>query len=299
MTTAETKRFNRLYKKYIQALTLQGLSKATIDGYSRGLRRTAAYFDQCPDERLNKDDLKRYFADLLETHSWSTIKLDRNGLQRYWRHVLKVDWDWVLITKPPAVRNLPDILTQNEIARILNAIHKPHYAVFLYTVYTMGLRLGEALALEVGDIDGEKLRVHIRNGKGHKDRFVPLAPCTYRILQQFWLTHRHPRLLFPSNQATKPNSPMDRGSAQRAMKLAVQACRIHKHVSIHSLPHSYATHLIEAGLNLRAVQDILGHDDARTTALYTQLTETVQQNTASIVSSLIAQLPFQLRAREA
>ena len=92
------------------------------------------------------------------------------------------------------MRNLPDILSQNEIARILNAIHKPHYAVFLYTVYTMGLRLGEALALEVGDIDGEKLRVHIRNGKGHKDRFVPLAPCTYRILQQFWLTHRYPVL---------------------------------------------------------------------------------------------------------
>lgn len=298
MTPNETKRFKPLYNKFMQALTLQGLSESTIDGYSRGVRRVATYFDCCPDTRLTQDQLKEYFADLLDTHSWSTIKLDLNGLKQYWRHVLNHDWDWVLIVKPPQSRTLPDILTQNEIAQILAAVNKRRYAVFLYTVYSMGLRLGECLSLKVGDIDGEKMRVHIRDGKGHKDRYVLLPMTTYRVLQQFWLTHRHPQLIFPSMQTNRQNVPMDRGSIQRVMKLAVEACHIHKTVTIHSLRHCYATHLIENGLNLRAVQELLGHDDARTTALYTQLTEVVQQNTSSIINSLMASLPFDANTKK-
>lgn len=293
MNKREHNKFDKLYHKYLQFLRLQGYSKASIDGYSRGIRRVAEYFDQCPDARLSVDDLKQYFIDLLETHSWSTIKLDRNGLQHFWVNILRKDWDWVLIVKPPEERRLPDILTQNEIARILAAIQKPRYAVFLFTVYTMGLRLGEALDLRVGDIDREKKRVHVR-GKGHKDRYVTLPDKTYHILRQFWATHRHPTFLFPSTQACRPNVPMDRGSVQRAMKLAKESCRIHKHASIHTLRHCYATHLIEHGLNLRAVQDLLGHEDPRTTALYTQLTETVRQDASQLVNSLMDNLSFSL-----
>ena len=298
MTSSETKRFDKLYKKFIQALTLQGKSKATIAGYSKGVRRAAEYFDCCPDKRLTQEDLKGYFADLLKTHSWSTIKLDRNGLQQYWEHALKRKWDWVKITKPPQIRNLPDILTQKEVAKILVATQKRRYAVFLYTVYSLGLRLSEGLFLKVGDIDGEMMRVHIRDGKGHKDRFVPLPLATYKILRLFWATHRHPKFIFPSSHATRPNSPMDKGTVQKAMKLAVTACNIHKVVSIHTLRRSYATHLMENGLNLRAVQALLGHEDLRTTALYCQLTDTINQNTHQFINNLMDPIPFDVTNKE-
>jgi integrase len=112
--------------------------------------------------------LKTYFAALLDTHSWSTIKLDRNGLQFFYRHVLEKQWEWVDIIKPPQTRLLPDILTREETFRLINTVHKLRYRVFFLTVYSMGLRLGEGLQLHVGDIDGERHRVHIRAAKAAK-----------------------------------------------------------------------------------------------------------------------------------
>ena len=126
----------------------------------------------CPDGRLTKDHLKQYFADLLKTHSWSTIKLDRNALQHYWLRILQLDWDWVVIVKPPKVKSLPDMLSANEINRVLAQIHKPQYAVLCYVMYTLGLRISEALNMTVNDIDREHNRIHVRLGKGNKDRYV-------------------------------------------------------------------------------------------------------------------------------
>ena len=270
MTPSESERFDQLYKKFLQALTLQGKSKSTIYGYSKGVRRVAGYFNACPDERLTPEDLKRYFADLLKTHSWSTIKLDRNGLQLYWKHVLNLKWNWVDIVKPPKTKNLPDILTQNEIAQILQATRKRRYAVFYYTVYSLGLRLG----------------------KGLRDRYVPLPEATYRLLRQFWATHRHPKFIFPSAHYNRMDTPMERGGVQKAMKLAVKECNIHKSVSIHTLRRCYATHLLERGLSLPAIQRLLGHSDLRTTAIYTQLTGPIHQNTQGFINDLMNGLKF-------
>ena len=292
MTPSESERFDQLYKKFLQALTLQGKSKSTIYGYSKGVRRVAGYFNACPDERLTPEDLKRYFSDLLKTHSWSTIKLDRNGLQLYWKHVLNLKWNWVDIVKPPKTKNLPDILTQNEIAQILQATRKRRYAVFYYTVYSLGLRLGEGLSLSIGDIDGEMMRIHVRNGKGLRDRYVPLPEATYRLLRQFWATHRHPKFIFPSAHYNRMDTPMERGGVQKAMKLAVKECNIHKSVSIHTLRRCYATHLLERGLSLPAIQRLLGHSDLRTTAIYTQLTGPIHQNTQEFINDLMNGLEF-------
>ena len=126
MERSEQIRFDKLYQKHLTALKLQGKSKSTIDLYSRPLRRLAAFFDRCPD-RLSPDDLKTYFAALVESHSWSTVKTDRNGLQFFWKHVLGKHWDFVEIIKPPVVKTLPVILTQTEIERILNAAQKRRY----------------------------------------------------------------------------------------------------------------------------------------------------------------------------
>ena len=153
MNKRETQKFNKYYSKYLETLKLQGYSDSTIEAYTHAIRRVAGYFDRCPDGRLTKDELKTYFADLLKTHSWSTIKRDRNGLQRFWTHVLELEWDWVLIVKPPHVKTLPDILSHDEINQVLACIKKPRYAALLYVLYTLGLRISEGLNLKVSDID--------------------------------------------------------------------------------------------------------------------------------------------------
>ncbi len=166
----------------------------------------------------------------------------------------------------------------------------------------MGLRLGESMKLEVADIDSARMHIHVRLAKGNKDRFVVLPTITLKTLRRWWAEHRHPRWLFPL-QASTPQRPvdhlMDRTTVQRAFKLAVTDAGIRKHVSIHSLRHSYATHLVEAGLSLRGVQDQLGHVSPTTTARYVRMTEVSKQNQATVINALIEQLTGAVRASAA
>jgi len=232
MKTAETNRFNELYQSHLRSLKLQGKSQKTIDAYARAVRRISERFDCCPDQ-LTLEQREQYFYDLVKSHSWSTVKIDRNGLQFYWKHVLKQDWQWVNIIKVPKVRSLPDILTAAEIEQLIGATRKLRYRVFLLTTYSMGLRLGETLSLQVGDIDGQRKLVHIRRGKGHKDRFVPLPDLTYQALRALWCKHRNPCWLFPNavgspERIQKATTHMDRGGTQAAMKAVVKQCGIKK-----------------------------------------------------------------------
>ena len=171
MKPAEANRFEKLYQRHLRLLKLQGKSQKTIDAYSRAVRRVSDHFDCCPDQ-LTPEQLEIYFGEPVDTHSWSTVKIDRNGLQFFWRHVLKRDWQWINIIKPPKIHTIPDILTPIEIERLIGKTRKLRYRVFLLTTYSMGLRLEEALFLQVGDIDAGRKQVHIRRGKGHKDRLV-------------------------------------------------------------------------------------------------------------------------------
>ena len=147
--------------------------------------------------------------------------------------MLKRDWDWIHIIKPPKIKTIPDILTPGEIERIIGKTRKLRYRVFLLTTYSMGLRLEETLSLQVGDIDAERKRVHIRRGKGHKDRLVPLPDLTLQGLRELWRRHRHPNFLFPKATGSlqtirQATTHMDRGGAQKAMKVVVAECGIKK-----------------------------------------------------------------------
>lgn len=147
--------------------------------------------------------------------------------------MLKTDWQWLNIIKPPKIHTLPDILTPNEIERLILATRKLRYRVFLLATYSMGLRLSETLALQVSDIDVQRKQVHIRRGKGHKDRFVPLPELSYHALQALWRKHRNPCWLFPNatgsmKRVAEATSHMDRGGAQAAMKAVVASCGIKK-----------------------------------------------------------------------
>ena len=221
-----------LYQRHVKLLKLQGKAKSTIDSYSRAIRRVSNYFDCCPAE-LTPEQLQDYFADMVKNHSWSMVKIDRNGLQFYWKHILKKDWQWVNIVKPPKVKTIPDILILCEIEQLIGATRKLRYRVFLLTVYSMGLRLEEALSLQVSDIDPHRHMVHIRRGKGAKDRMVPLPDLTLTALRTLWTKHRHPDLLFPNpvgspERIAQATNHMNTGGAQRAMKKVVEECNIKK-----------------------------------------------------------------------
>ena len=228
----EKDRFDELYQSHLRLLKLQGKSQKTIDAYSRAVRRISTHFDCCPD-LLTLEQREKYFSALVESHSWSTVKIDRNGLQFFWKHVLKQDWQWVNIVKPPKIKTLPDILTLTEVENLIGATRKLRYRVFFLTTYSMGLRLQEALSLQIGDIDAERKQVHIRRGKGHKDRFVPLPDLALQGLRALWLKHRHPYFLFPNAKGSletiqQATTHMDRGGTQNAMKVVVEQCGIKK-----------------------------------------------------------------------
>lgn len=300
MNTAQQRKFQTLYQLHLNALRRQGKADSTIDVYARAVRRITEFFDRCPD-RLTLVDLKTYFDALIQSHSWSTVKIDRNGLQFFYRHVLNKQWVWVDIIKPPQTKPLPDILTSAEIERIINETRELRYQTYILTAYSMGLRLGEALNLTVGDIDGDRLKVHVRNGKGGKDRFVTLPQLSLVALRRYWRTHRHPRLIFPGGRTPddRPQAQdvMSRGGVQSAFKAIVTSCGIRKPVTIHSLRHCYGAHLTETGAHLRAIQHEMGHESPKTTALYTQLTEVAVQNTAEHINALMQRLDLHWRER--
>ena len=177
MNSSQLQRYNYLYEQHLINLRLQGKRPTTIDAYARAVRRITEYFDQSPDT-LTTANLKQYFNSLIQTHSWSTVKSDRNGLQFFYRYTLNKQWEWLAIVKPPQVKSIPDILTAKQVSQVINRTHKRRYQVFFMTLYSMGLSLSEGLNLTIHDIDGLQMQVHIRDGKGGKDRLVPLPSRT-------------------------------------------------------------------------------------------------------------------------
>ncbi|MGK0674788.1 MAG: site-specific integrase [Halothiobacillaceae bacterium] len=232
MTKPSTADFERQYQTHLKHLKLKGLQPNTIDAYSRAIRRIGEYFDHRIDA-LTETQLIEYFADLVGSHSWSTVRHNLYGLKFYYEHVLKKPWVAPGLIKPPRSQRLPDIVTIDEARRIFAATRVLSYRVFFFTLYSLGLRLGEGLRLQVGDIDAVRHRVHVRDAKGNRDRFVPLPTATHTLLRRYWATHRNPVLLFPNRQrglagAACATTPLDRGGVQSALRKVITACGLKK-----------------------------------------------------------------------
>lgn len=232
MTASSEQTFKRQYAAHLKHLRLKGLRPKTIEAYARAIRRIGDYFDHDVED-LSESQLTEYFTDLLDSHSWSAVKLDLYGLKFFYAYVLRKPWVNVDLIKPPKAQRLPDIVTLEEAGRLFAATHVLSYRVFYFTAYSLGLRLGEGLRLQVGDIDAARRRVHIRDSKGNKDRFVPLAETTLNLLRRFWQVHRNPVLLFPNRHgglkgASSATTPLDRGGVQSTLHKVVSACRIKK-----------------------------------------------------------------------
>ncbi len=246
MTSSIKSKYNHYYSQHCKHLKLQGLQPKTIEAYSRGIRRIADYFDGHLDD-LSQDQLLDYFHSLLDRLSWSAVKLDLYGLKFFYTHVLNKPWVDIPMIKPPRCTRIPDIVTIKEAQQLFMSTRRLSYRVFYFTIYSMGLRLGEGLNLEVGDIDATRMRVHIRNAKGNKDRLVPLPINTLQVLRQFWALHRHPKFMFPNptrglEGAHLAESPLDRGGIQTTINLVTQEMRLKKRFPV--IPYVIVTPLI-------------------------------------------------------
>jgi len=232
MNPASSAHFDRHYQSHLKHLKLKGLQPKTVEAYSRAIRRIGDYFDHQID-RLTVQQLTDYFSDLVASHSWSTVKLDLYGLKFFYAHVLRQPWVAPGLIKPPKSVRLPDIVTVAEAQRLFAATRVVSYRVFYFTLYSLGLRLGEGLRLQVGDIDAVRQRVHVRNAKGNRDRLVPLPQATHHVLRRFWSVHRNPVLLFPNRHgglkgAATATTPMDAGGVQTALHKVINACGLKK-----------------------------------------------------------------------
>ena len=291
MKTSTESKFNSYYELHCKHLTLKGLQHKTIEAYARAIRRIGNYFDGDLDN-LTQNQLLEYFHQLKEKSSWSTVKLDLYGLKFFYLHVLQRNWVDIPIIKSPKVKRIPDIVTIDEAFQLFTATQKLSYRILFFTLYSMGLRLGEGLRLQTGDIDAGRKRVHIRDAKGNKDRLVPLPTNTLNILRRFWKVHKHPLFLFPNRKRGLKNahlvdSHLERNGVQTAMKKVVIELKFKKNISCHSLRHSFATHLLEAGADILELQKIMGHVSLLTTAKYTHLTAHTTQRAEVYINEIM------------
>lgn len=232
MTTTRPAEFDQRYQTHLKHLKLKGLQPKTIDAYARAIRRMGEYFDFQIDH-LSAAQLTDYFSDLIDSHSWSAVKLDLYGFKFYTLHVLGQPWVMPHFIKPPKVQRLPDIVTVDQAQLLFRTTRCLSYRVFFFTLYSMGLRLSEGLALRLSDIDAASQRVHVRDSKGNRDRFVPLPAATLSVLRRFWRIHRHPELIFPNRAgglkvAPLARTPLDRGGVQATLRQVALECGFKK-----------------------------------------------------------------------
>ncbi len=287
---------NKLQSKMIDDMQLCAYSDRTQNSYSRAVRQLSNFW-HLPAEKISEQQVREYFLYCKNDQGWSasTMRIAYSGIKFFYTHTLPMDWETLRLLKVKRLTTPPTVLSINEVRLILGTARTPQARAFLTTVYSCGLRLQEALNLEVRDIDAERMVLRIR-GKGSKQRDVPLPASTYEVLKTYWKTHRNPRLLFPAlgrrhNGGRTAEKPMARSSVQGLLRrILAQLPKIKKHATLHTLRHSYATHLIEAGVNLRIVQQYLGHASLETTMIYLHVTDMGNSDAAARINRLMGGL---------
>lgn len=285
-----------LRERMIEDMQLRGLSERTQESYMQAVRQLAKYYHKPPD-RIDEEELRQYFLYLKNGRqvSRNTCTIALCGIKFFYVHTLKRTWHMLEFIRPNKEHKLPVVLSLEEVSQILRCVHHEHYRVCLTIIYACGLRLLEGVRLQVKDIDSQRKMLHICQGKGGKDRYVPLPEACLGMLRRHWQTHRNRTWLFPALREDwlnpdKTSRPMNASGLQRAFSAAVRQSGSHKNATVHTLRHSYATHLLEAGMNLRVIQLYLGHASPATTAIYTHLTSVAEAHTSDKINEMLAGL---------
>jgi site-specific recombinase XerD len=281
-----------LRARMLEDLKLCGFATSTRDHYVRVVRQLAEHHRQSPDE-LTEDDIRRYFVHLTHVKrvSRSTATVAMAGIRFFYEKTLGREWKVFGLARPPRSNKLPVVLAREEVRKILGQVEDDAYRVCLTTIYACGLRLMEGARIQVLDIDGRRRMLHV-HGKRGKDRYVPIPQAALNMLREHWRTHKSPRWVFLApprvGGAHDPDRRlMTRQAVWSAFKCALKDTGINKKACVHTLRHSYATHLLEEGVSLRLIQAYLGHRSPRTTAIYTHLTQKVRQAAVRPIDGLM------------
>jgi len=282
------------YQKLVDDLRLAGLAKRTVYGYVRAIRKLADFHQKSPD-KVSETEVRVYLLHVivdLEAAS-GTQSVILSGIKFFYRTTLPRRWKVLEQTKLNYASTLPEVITQRQVLEMIDAAKTFRMKCFIWVTYTLGLRIGEAVNLQVGDIDSQRMMVHVHRGKGAKDRYIPLPESTLRVLRALWATHGNPTFLFPAEgrnhqDGSKSKTPMSISTVQGSIKQITKQLNFGKKVTTHTLRHSYATHLLEAGVSLRAIQKYLGHSSLQTTMMYLHLTETAEADARQIINQLFA-----------
>lgn len=285
---------SKLLDRMIQDMQLHGHSEATQKAYLRTVRQLSEFYQLSPDQ-ITEDQLRDYFLHRKNVNQWSrtTMKIAYCGIKFFFQNTLKRDWDTLELVRAENESKLPVVLSVDEARQILQTVRRPNNRAYLTTVYTCGLRLHEALNLQVPDIDSQRMLIHVHRGKGAKDRYVPLPESTLQVLRSYWSTHRNPVWIFPrlgrtGKEGPTATKPANRGTVQAALRRTLKDLpQIKKHVTVKTLRHSYATHLLEAGVSIRAVQQFLGHASLSTTMIYVHVTKAGLEAAYLVINKLM------------
>jgi integrase/recombinase XerD len=284
-----------LRQRLIDDLRIRNYAPPTITTYVAAVARFAQHFQQSPDQ-LDAQHVRQYQLHLLQQHaSWSRFNQTVAALRFLYAVTLQRPDIVTMIPYGKKPKTLPAVLSTDEVARRFDAVAQPTYRLLLQTAYAAGLRVSEVVRLRVADIDSQRMLLHVRAAKGHKDRLVPLSALLLERLRDYGRAHR-PRLwLFPGQT---PDGHLSIGQAQRVCHRAVRAAGITKKASMHTLRHSYATHLLESGTDLATLQKLLGHNQLSTTLRYTHIQEPHLQQVRSPLDTLPGLAPLPPRPPE-
>lgn len=283
-----------ILKRFAEDLKLSGKSIRTQQSYCRALRKFNEYLGHCP-EKATEEQLRNYLLFVSQKKGWqaSTINVAQQALKLFFRVTCPRDWQVLKLARVQSQMKLPAVLSKGEVWTLLKLIEKPSMHCFFTTVYTMGLRLQEALHLQACDIDSGRMMVHVHRGKGAKDRFVPMPQATLELLRQHYKTHRNPRWIFPAEGrnhklAATAEQPMSESSVQLVIKTVLAQLRWDQRgISTHTLRHCYATHLLEEGVSLKLIQKYLGHSQLTSTMIYLHVTTAGEETAVAKINKLM------------
>jgi site-specific recombinase XerD len=258
-----------LRERMAEDLRIRNYSPRTVECYVSMMARFAREFGKPPDQ-LGPAEIRAFQVRLIESKaSWTQFNQAVCALRFFYRVTLPRDFAVEHIPFAKTKKKLPTVLSVDEVRRLLGAVTNIKHRAVLSLIYATGARLSEATHLQVGDIDGARMTVHIRCGKGGKPRMVPMSAALRELLRAYWLVERPCGYLFPG---VTPDRPLHDNSVQKVCARARLRARIDKPASVHTLRHSYATHLLELGVDLRTIQKLLGHSSLSTTAIYVHVT---------------------------
>ncbi len=283
-----------LRQHMIAALQLSGKGERTQQAYVREVRLLAQFYHKSPD-LLSEQELQHYFLHRKNVDGLApaSMRICYSGIRFFYQHVLQRDWHTLALIRAQTTHRLPAVLSVEEVRRLLTSATPLHNQVSFTTVYSLGLRLHEALSLQVPAIDGQRLQGHVHRGTGAKDRYVPLLEETLALLRTSWKTHRHTTWLFPATgrdqkQSSSAASPLRRTRVQGAFRIAKHRAGITTTgVAIPPLRHAYATPRLEAGVHPRLIQRSLGHTQLATTLVSFHLTHTGHEEASERLNALM------------